>query len=211
MLRTLRAALILTFTALAVMVPRTSAFAGQYIDPLTLNPPAVPPYTCMATGSGAICSKDMPLDDGPGPSGIFCGSSQNPVELIGVDSGTQEATRYYDTAGDLVRRHLRDTYVGTFTNPLTGAYVAFDQLIDEEDDLSVPGDFNSGTVTFTGPTRVHLHDGGIVLIDTGRDLTLPDGTVEQSSGQHPFDQYFLYGNAAAFEPICAAVGAPQSS
>lgn len=193
------------------LVAHGNAVAGQAIDPLTLNPPANPPYTCMATGSGAICRKDIPLGDAPGPSGVLCGSIQTPIELIVADTGSQEATRYYDTAGNLVHATHQNTYVGTYTNPVTGAYLLLDQVTRENIYFAVPGDLNSQTVTFTGSTRVYRPDGGIVVIDAGRDVVLPDGTTEQSSGIHPFDQYYGYGNTAALEPLCAAVGAPQTT
>jgi hypothetical protein len=199
------------FIGVLTLIPHTPAFAGQTIDPSTLNPPPPSFETCMATGSGAVCRGQRPLVDPPAPFGILCGSSQNPIDLIEADTGSQDATRYYDTQNNLVRRVIRDVFVGTLTNPVTGAYVNLDQRSDEVDKLSIPGDLNSGTVTFIGPVRISSPSGGTVLIDAGRGIGLADGTQLQISGQHPFHEYFDLGMTAALEPICAAVGAPQTS
>lgn len=201
-----------TMLGVLALVPHSSAFAGQYIDPSTLNPAAPPPYTCMATGGGAICRKTVTFVDKPAPSGLLCGSSQNPIELISADTGSQEATRYYDANLNMVRRVFHSEWVGTVTNPITGAYLGTRQRLNEVQSLTVPGDLSSIVFTYTGSNRFYLPNGGTVLLDVGREVAVdPDGPDVQASGQHPLAAYYGNGDTAAIEPICAALGAPQTS
>jgi hypothetical protein len=165
----------------------------------------------MAVGNGTtgtICHVVFAVSDPEGPSGIVCGSGANSVELLTSDAGVRLGTRYYDQAANLTRRFVRQDITGTFTNPLTGASVSMAVRADWVDELRVPGDPSTATTTFRGLTRVSLPHGGTVLIDTGRSVVAPDGSIAVETGQHPFDAYFVYGDATALEPICAAVGAP---
>jgi hypothetical protein len=95
---------------------------------------------------------------------------------------------------------------GTITNPRTGRGVDWTQHDTILDNLAVPGDLSTGTIRQTGLlTRVTsggrtiLTDAGTVLRDAGTDEILHSG------GLHPFDDYFVNGNAAALQPICDAV------
>jgi hypothetical protein len=165
----------------------------------------------MAVGEGVngfICTVTFVVSDPPGPSGIVCGSGPTSVELITSDSGTRIGTRYYDQHRNLTVRRVRQDVTGVFTNPLTGASVSFVTRQNWVDELAVPGDFGSATTSFAGLTRVYLPGGGTVLIDTGRSIVAPDGSVEFEQGPHPFDAYFGGVDPSALEPICTAVGAP---
>src|SRR6266581_6197601 len=52
MSQAIRGLVIMAMVPLAIIAPLASVLAGQSINPLTLNPPAFPPYTCMGTGGG---------------------------------------------------------------------------------------------------------------------------------------------------------------
>jgi len=46
---------------------------------------------------------------------------------------------------------------------------------------------------------------GTVLIDAGRATITEDGTILSEAGQHPFDEYFVFGDTAALQPLCDAL------
>lgn len=71
--------------------------------------------------------------------------------------------------------------------------------------LAVPGDSTSGTESLTGGVRYHLQNGGMVLVDVGRTTMTEDGTILNESGQHPFDEFFVFGDTTALQPLCDAL------
>lgn len=197
----------LTVVALLAFAPQAIVFAGQSVDPATLNPPPPPRFnpTCMAVGAGTICSlefTDPPIAEG---TGILCGSGANGFEVFFNATRSVEGKRYYDRDGNLTQRHFREFFIGTFSNPLTGATVSFTQRDTIIHNLAVPGDVNTGTETITGSQQLHLLDGGIVLVDAGRTVIAADGTLLTESGLHPFSAYYDFGDAFALQPLCAAL------
>ena len=75
------------------------------------------------------------------------------------------------------------------------------------DDLTVPGDLSTGITHLSGLfTRVTGPNGGTVLSDAGMFL-VDAGTGESlhQSANHPFDDYFAKGEAAALAPLCNAL------
>lgn len=191
----------------AVMTPR-SALASQIVDPSTLNPPPPPQFNpvCKAVGFGTLCTVEFVETQGPDATGIICGSGSNTFEVVASDTRTVTGRRYYDQNADLTQRHFREVLVGTFSNPLTGASLDFVQADTVIHDLSVPGDLSTGTETITGSTRFFLPQGGVVLIDAGRTvLDASDGTILFEAGQHHFDDYFVFGDSSALQPICDAL------
>jgi hypothetical protein len=184
--------------------PQAAVFAGQAVDPTTLNPPPTQ-ATCEAVGRGTICHvafTDPPIAEG---TGIVCGSGASSFEVFINATRSVVGRRYYDEDRNLTQRHFREVLAGTFTNPLTHAAVAFDQGDTIIHDLAVPGDVNTGTETMTGAIRLHLLHGGIVLIDAGRTVNAKDGTLLTEAGQHPFAAYFVFGDTAALQPLCDAL------
>ena len=196
--------------ALSVLVPQGVVFAGQSVDPATLNPPPPPEFNpiCEAVGSGTICHlafSDPPvLAEG---TGIICDSGANSFEVLLSQTRSVEGRRYYDQNRNLTQRHYREVFAGTFMNPLTNAAVPFDQSDTVIHNLAVPGDGNTGTVTITGSIQLHRSDGGIVLIDAGRAFLAAgvEWTLIKETGQHPFDAYYVFGDASALQPICDAL------
>jgi hypothetical protein len=206
--RFFRVFVMLAVVVLSALVPQTLVFAGQSVDPATLNPPPPPEFnpTCEAIGSGTICH--LAFSDSPiiaEPTGIICGSGANSFEVLLSQTRSVEGRRYYDRNANLTQRHFREVFAGTFMNPLTNATVSFDQSDTVIHNLAIPGDGNSGTLTVTGSLRLHRQDGGVVLIDAGRSVLSPDGSILMEAGQHHFDDYFVFGDTSALQPLCDAL------
>jgi hypothetical protein len=198
---------VLVLVTLLAFAPQATAFAGESVNPATLNPPPPPQFnpTCKAIGAGTICDlafTDPPIAEG---TGIFCGSGANSFEVFFTGTRSVEGKRYYDRDGNLTQRHFRETIVGTFTNPLTGATVSSTQRDTVIHNLAVPGDVNTGTETITGSQQLHLLNGGIVLVDAGRTVLAADGTLLSESGLHPFSAYYESGDSSAVQAICDAL------
>ncbi len=200
--------IVLGLVTLMALAPQATAFAGQSVDPATLNPPIPPGFNpeCKTVGFGTLCTVDFVEIQGPDASGIMCGTGANSFEVVVSDTRTVTGKRSYDQDGNLTQRHFRQVLVGTFTNSLTGASLNYAESTTIIHDLSIPGDLSSGTETFTGSTRLSLPQGGTVLVDAGRAvIDASDGTILFEAGQHPFDAYFVYGDTSALQPICDAL------
>lgn len=206
--RFFRLFVVLLMVALFGLVPQTLVFAGQSVDPGTLNPPPPPAFnaTCEAIGSGTICH--LAFSDPPviaEPTGIICGSGASSFEVLLSQTRSVEGRRYYDRNANLTQRHFREVFAGTLMNPLTNAMVSFDQSDTVIHNLAIPGDGNSGTLTITGSLRLHRQNGGVVIIDAGRTVLSPDGSILMEAGQHHFDDYFVLGDISALQPLCDAL------
>ena len=191
----------------AVMTPR-SVSASQIVDPTTLNPPPPPQFNpvCKAVGFGTLCTIEFVETEGPDATDIICVTGTNSFAVVISDTRTVTGRRYYDQNGDLTQRHFREVFVGTFTNPLTGASLDFVQSDTVLHNLAVPGDTSTGTEAITGSTRFSLPQGGVVLVDAGRTvLDASDGTILFEAGQHHFDDYFGLGDTSALQPLCDAL------
>jgi len=205
MSRTSRALAIL-IVALWALMPQ-GVLAGQAIDVNSLNP--VPPadYTCMGTGSGAICRASR-TEDLSGPSGFLCGDAASPIELVGVDAIDQlELTRIYDSDLNLVTRTVHEHFSVTYLNPVTGLSVESTQISEVTSTFTTPGDVNSGTFSQRGIVKFFTPGAGVLLIDVGRAVLTVDGTLLTESGRHQLDQYFG-GDTSVLEGVCEAVGSP---
>lgn len=180
------------------------------VDPTTLTP-APPGFfnaTCTRNGIGIICDlhfTEVVLDHEP--NGVVCASAAGPVELLEVNTRSVVGKRYYDGDGNLLRRHFRDEWTATITNPVTGrsaAYLQTDRILH---DLAVPGDNTTGTEEVTTRLRVINDAGSTIFVDAGRTVIREaDGSIEFQAGPHRFDDYFVNGNTAAVQPLCDALG-----
>jgi hypothetical protein len=200
--------LVAGFIALFTVMNPRSVSAGQFVDSSTLNPPPPPQFNpvCEAVGFGTLCTVNFVETHPPEPTDIICGSGPNSFAVVATDTRTVTGRRYYDENGNLTRRHFREVVVGRFTNPLTGASLDFVQSDTILHDLAVPGDVTTGTEAITGSTRFSLPGGGVVLVDAGRTvLDASDGTILFEAGQHHFDDYFVFGDTSALQPICDAL------
>jgi len=182
------------------------AFAGQRVDPSTLNPPPNPLTTiCEKDGSQTICTLQFSDPPFAGGSGVICGTGATAYEVLDFHTRSVVGKRYYDENGNLTRRHFRETFIGTFSNPKTHAAVSFDGKDTVLHDLAAAGDVTSGTERVSGSFHVYLPKGGIVLFEAGKTITTADGTILSESGPHPLVSYFVLGDRAAVQPLCDAL------
>jgi hypothetical protein len=176
------------------------------VDPSTLNPPPPASFnaTCYRDGSHISCSVAFTDPDITAePSGIVC----NGTELLVSQTRSVVGKRRYDADGNLLQRHFREYLNGSFTNPETGLVALWTQHDTVIHDLAVPGDVTSGTEHVSGAyTRVLGPDGGTILNDAGTaTFDEATGDVMRESQNHPFLQYFAFGDTSAIAPLCAAV------
>lgn len=196
--------LVLVATALTLTLV-TPVAAKESVDPSTLNPPPPAEFNpvCERLGGGIVCDlafSDPPVDQ---PSELFCDGDQI------FESWTRSVVgrRIYDAEGNLLKRHFREDFAGTFTNPTSGVTVAWVTHATNIHVLSVPGDLASGVSSGAGLSiRITAPDGGTVLIDAGR-LVFDGATGDflASHGPHHFDDYFARGDADALQPLCDAL------
>jgi len=181
-------------------------FAGQPVDPSTLNPPPAARTNpiCERDGSQTICTLQFTDPPFAGGSGITCGNGANSYEVLEFENKSVVGKRYYDQNGNLTRRHFREILSGTFTNPLNHVAVSFDGNDTQLHDLIIPGDVSTGTIQVTGHFRVFAPNGGTVIFEAGRTIETLDGFISES-GPHPFNEYFVFGDTAAVQPLCDAL------
>lgn len=193
--------------ALLAAVSARSVYAGTSVDPSTLNPP--PPVifnpVCYAAGPGVICTVAFTETLGPDGTGLFCGSGANSFEVVTSAGRTVNGRRFYDANKNLTERQYREVFEGTYNNPLTGAYLTYNQSDTVINILTVPGDLDTGTYHISGSTRVFTPAGATVLTDAGTSVLAADGTILSESAHHPFDAYYAYGDPNALQPICDAL------
>jgi hypothetical protein len=207
MSQAIRALVIMAIVPLAIIAPLTAVSAGQSINPSTLNPPAFPPYTCMGTGGGAICEKDIPPHQyGPSDNQIFCGTGANAFDTFDSGVESERVTRYYDANLNLVRRVTIFDDDGQWSNAVTGVSVPYEQHQIITDVLGVPGDLRTITETTTGENRFVLPHDGLLALDSGRMTTDPNGDFTFLTPNHDIEAYLL-GGTAALQKLCAALGA----
>jgi hypothetical protein len=198
------AALVLSVCSTAALALASAGLAGQPVMQ-TLNPPPQPWQTCKVIGEGTICEGTISFAYGPVYSGITCGSGLSAVDIF--DSGTESelATRFYDEDGNLVGRVRHDRWSSAqLSNPTTGIALSYSQTQKWTDDLAVPGDLGSATVTLTGEFVVHGADGAEVLVGAGRTVFGPSFTVDFQAGPSGFLD-LLGGDPSAVGSLCAAL------
>jgi hypothetical protein len=183
--------------ALASISPAVAAPSSAQI----LNPAPPDFYTCNPVGSGTICRAHTVDPYSGEATGIVCGSGVATVEIL--DNGIRDvrATRWYDGAGNLTRRLrtflFRNAYL---SNPATGRTLPYSQHNADDEDLGVPGDLASATLSSSGHLSITASGFGPVLIDTGHIVVSPEGEVLAHSGASWLDA----------DALCAALGTPNS-
>ena len=206
--RIARLLLAVSVSAWLAVVTTASTLAAPPTLPTLNTPPSIPAWlTCKATGGGAICSGTTVLSF-DGPTGLFCGTTANPIELLEVDGHTNvNLIRFYDADGNFFRRHRGEQTEATVLNPVTGLTVRTTQIAEFSSSFGTPGDFDTATNTQRGVVKFYLPGVGVLLIDVGRAVIRDDETLVAASGQHQLDQYFG-GDTSVLEPLCAALGSP---
>src|SRR4051794_13823537 len=172
--------------AAAAAVAGALAFAPAALA--DLNPPPPDFYTCNANGGGTICRAQLVNVESPTPVDPFCDG----FDIVDQGVEYRDLTRRYDANGDWLERVSRDRWVNSYwSNPANGNTVPYTQRGVTTDVLGVPGD--PGTITETQVGENQYTDPVThkkVLHSVGRQVIAPDGTVEASSGQQPFLDYF---------------------
>jgi hypothetical protein len=201
-----RRAFVGLLTAMALLAAASSAAARSPVDPSTLNPPPPDSFNavCFELGTGIVC--DLAFSD-PSivdePSGIVCDGT----ELLASQERSVVGKRFYDSDGNLLQRHFRERFSGTFTNPETGLQATWSGNTTIIHNLDVPGDVGTGTQTNTGLfSRVAGPNGETLLIENGHIVeNLTTGDFSWAGNNHPFFDYFELGDSTAMEPLCAAL------
>ena len=161
-----------------------------------LNPAPPDIYTCNPVGAGTICRAHTVEPYENEPTGIFCGT----VEILDNGIRDVDATRWYDSDGNLTRRLrmflFRDAHL---SNPATGRTLTYSQHNADNEDLGVPGDLASATLSSGGHLSITAPGFGPVLIDTGHLVIDPEGAVLARSGVSRLDA----------DALCAALGTPN--
>jgi hypothetical protein len=191
---------------LAVLIPGTSALAGQPVTQ-TLNPPPPSFEPCKAVGSGTICfgSRTVVVND---DTGTVCGEGANAFDIVLDATVDQTASRTYDRDGNMTQRFIQDTYrAGLFVNSVTGASLPFTGHDTVTDVLAIPADFNSATETIAGEFAVTLPHAGTVYLTAGRIvMDAADGTIDSQSGPGVFIEWFANGGPLeAPSDLCSAL------
>ena len=196
----------LAFSLNFALAPKTVS-TERLVDPSTLNPPPPPQFNpvCERVGGGTICTVQFSDPPFAGGSGVICGTGANSFEVFQFQNRSVLGHRYYDQNGNLTRRHFHEVDTGTFTNPITHAAVSFSGRGTTLHDLSTPGDITSGTQVLTGSFRVYRPQGGTVIIEAGRTANSGTGDFIRESGPHPFQDYFVFGDTTAVQPLCDAL------
>jgi hypothetical protein len=199
------AAFTIVFATMFAVAPQP-VFAGQS-DPNTLNPPPPPQFNpvCKSVGGGTICTVQFSDPPFAGGSGVICGSGASAYEVFQFQNRSVIGHRYYDENGNLTRRLFHEVDTGTLTNPINQVAVSFSVRGTTLHDLSISGDLTSGTQILTGSFRVYRPHGGIVILEAGRTVASGTGDFIRESGPHPFQDYFVFGDTAAVQPLCDAL------
>lgn len=172
----------------------------------TLTPEPPDYYTCITNGAGTHCSGETREAYGPDPSGIICGSGATSFEVLDQAVRINQAQRWYDRAGNLVKRRVVHTFANAVVSSPTGAQVPYSQRDIETNVFAVPGDLTSGTTYSTTSLRAVVPGLGAVLIEKGRVVQGPEGDLEKVAGRHDLTDYFL-GDPSALDALCGALGA----
>src|SRR5688500_2245690 len=165
LIRIARLVLLTTALTLTLVMP---VAARESVDPSTLNPPPPAEFNpvCERLGGGIVC--DLAFSDPPvidQASELFCDGDQI------FESWTRSVIgrRIYDADGNLLKRHFREDFAVTFTNPTSGVTVDWVTHATNIHVLSVPGDLASGVSSGAGLSiRITAPDGETILIDAGR-------------------------------------------
>jgi hypothetical protein len=196
----------LASSVLIALIPQLT-FAGEPMDPSTLNPPPPDFELCKAVGAGTICEGTRTDVLAPEVTDVSCASGATAFDIIDSSTRHEQAKRYYDVNGNLTRRSIHDRFTsGQWSNALTGAKVFYTQNNVTVDVLAVPGDLSSSTQTTTGEVIIRAGTGAPVLIATGRQVfNAGTGELISSAGRNAFIAAFFEGDTTAFDDVCAAL------
>lgn len=191
---------------LGLVVAATGAAGAGAPTAVALNPPPPDSYTCTPVGNGTRCLSDTTATGLAEDSGIVCGTGAHAFGVMDSATRRVKAERWYDADGNLVKRVRANLFSDAhLSNAVTGASVSYDQHDVDTDLLAVPGDLDTAT-TYSVESFVAVAPGhGAVLVNKGRSVYAPDGTLVQRTGRRDFDAYFG-GDDSVMAELCAALG-----
>jgi hypothetical protein len=144
-------------------------------------------------------------------TGIICGSGSSSFDVINSETRHRYGPSFSDVNGNFVKDILDIDTVGTFSNSVTGASIAYKARGVQHDSLAIPGDFNSTfTSVTTGELAIIAPGAGVVWQDTGRVVDSFDPNGDESlawSGQQDDLVYGFLGDTSVAQKLCAALGA----
>jgi hypothetical protein len=182
-----------------------SASAADQVQ-AALNPPPPSSYTCAQIGNGTRCDSDTAEVLDPEPTGIICGTGSDAFEVMDQATRRVKATRWYDANGDLIKRVRANIFSDTsLQNPRSGASVPYLQRDVDTDLFAVPGDLDSATTYSVEHFLAWAPGHGALVVNTGRSVYGPDGSVLSRTGRRDFDAY-SNGDLSVMDPLCAALG-----
>jgi hypothetical protein len=142
--------------------------AGAPVDPSSLFAEPPPGAQCHAAGNQVIC--DTQVDESIlAPTAVAdlpCGT------LYETNSDVRQGTRWYDSDGLLVERHVTQQLRGTWSlSPdMSEPVVLVTVHATWRDRLAVPGDFESNNGTLTGASFTIMAPGhGTIVHTLGRE------------------------------------------
>ena len=204
LVRITRAVMVATAATLLLVAP---VAATEPVDPNTLTPPPPAAFnpSCERIGANIVC--ELAFSDPPivgEPSDLHCDGDQILISQTRAVVGR----RIYDIDGNLLKRHFREDFTGSFTNPTSGQTVSWVSHATVIHTLASPGDIATGQTTSSGLSiRISGSAGDTVLVDAGRLLIdEASGEIIASAGPHHFDDYFVRGDGDALRPLCDALG-----
>jgi hypothetical protein len=151
---------------------------GLGLSPANAAPPDIEHYTVQSTYT---------LD---ATNDIGCAGPDFTVAVNGVDKIV--AQTFFDNVGNVTRAVVHDDFTGTETGP-NGV------PLNSSEHATIT-DYPDGTESWVGqPLEVSLPHGGKVILDAGKIVYNPDGSIAVEHGPHPFAD----GDVAAY---CAALG-----
>lgn len=144
-------------------------------------------------------------------TGIVCGSGANTFDVINTATVQKSGREFFDQNGNFVKDIIDIDTVGTFSNSVTGASLAYKARSVEHDSLTIPGDLNSTfTAVTTGEMQITAPGRGVVWQNDGRfvDTFDPNGN-ETLAWQGPHDDlvYGFLGDTSVAQKLCSALGA----
>jgi hypothetical protein len=198
----------LSVAALGVpfLVSVPAAYAGQPVDPSTLNPPPPSFEACRTTGDGVICQGSTSYDPyGPDWTPLQCGTGVAAFNIYDASDGPlrQVATRHYDKDLNMTTRDVHFETFGEVSNPLAGTAVRYHAANLTKDVVATPGDLTSTTESQIGSMIFTLPHQGAVTVNAGRVTYDFNGNIEFASAKDPYA--FNLGDMSALQNLCAVL------
>jgi hypothetical protein len=168
---------------------------------------AVPLALAATAAANTVGKGTRTFTYAPEDTGIVCGSGATAFDIFDSATVTRTDTNFFDNNGNFIRTLRHETSVGQLSNPLTRATLDYQAETNTTFVFATPqGDI----LTSRGEMNVTAPGHGVVLQNAGLliDILGPDSETFIARGPHEELDYFLQGNAALVQKLCAVLGAP---